>query len=101
MLYCNQTKCDFILKLQKFLVVVAEELEIPEVEIAELPEQNDPDFILDDSIQENTDQSEDHAPVAVEIIRSKPVSIFPISKRSERYQLISAFDGVANAAKCN
>ena len=64
--------------------MIAEETENPEVEITDVPEAEDPDFTIDNSVEE-TAINEDDAPLAVEIIRSKPVSIFPISKRSERY----------------
>ena len=64
--------------------MIAEETENPEVEITDVPEAKDPDFTIDNSVEE-TAINEDDAPLAVEIIRSKPVSIFPISKRSERY----------------
>ena len=61
-------------------------MEIAEVDVpeAEIPESKDPDFVVDNAINEIAGQNEDDAPLAVEIIRSKPVSIFPISKRSER-----------------
>ena len=48
----------------------------------EVPVANGTDFEEDNH---NIPDTSNECPQTVEIIRSKPVSIFPISKRSERY----------------